>query len=103
MARSDKPDDLQELIALVVKIDNRIYKQSLEKKGQYSQEHKYKKSYNKYYSLMELDVTVKTKCHISKEEIQKRYDKKLYFEYGLPGYMANSHRKNRIIWKPKKK
>ena len=33
VARSDKPDDLQELIALVVKIDNRIYKQSLEKRG----------------------------------------------------------------------
>jgi hypothetical protein len=36
VARSDKPDDLQELIALVVKIDNRMYERSLEKRGQYS-------------------------------------------------------------------
>jgi hypothetical protein len=42
VARSDKPDDLQELIVLAVKINNRIYKRSLEKKGQYSQEHKRK-------------------------------------------------------------
>jgi hypothetical protein len=69
VARSDKPDDLQELIALTVKIDNRMYERSLEKRGQYSQEHKRKKSYNKYHSPMELDVTVKTKCHVFKEEM----------------------------------
>ena len=33
VVRSDKPDDLQELIVLAVKIDNRIFERSLEKKG----------------------------------------------------------------------
>jgi hypothetical protein len=103
MARSDKPDNLQELIALTVKINNRIYKQSLEKKGQYSQEHKRKQLYNKYHSSIQVDTTVKVKCHVSKEEMQKRHNKKLYFEYGLPVYIASSYWKNGTIWKPKKK
>ena len=103
MARSDKPDDLQELIALAVKIDNRMYERSLEKKGQYSQEHKRKQPYNKYHSPIQVDAIVKVKRHVSKEEMQKRRDKKLYFEYGLPGHIASSHRKNGTIWKPRKK
>jgi hypothetical protein len=103
VARSDKPDDLQELIALAVKIDNRMYERSLEKKGQYSQEHKRKQPYNKYHSPMQVDATVKVKRHVSKEEMQKRRDKKLCFECGLPGHMASSHRKNGTTWKPRKK
>ena len=71
MIRSDKPDDLQELITLAVKIDNRIYERSLETRGQYFQEYKRKKSYNKYHSPMQVDTTVKVKCHVSKEEMQK--------------------------------
>ena len=69
VTRSDKPDNLQELIVLTIKINNRIYEWSLEKRGQYSQEYKYKKPYNKYYLLIELDITIKTKCYISKEEM----------------------------------
>ena len=69
MTRSDKPDDLQKLITLAVKINNRIYKRNLEKKGQYSQEYKCKKPYNKYYSPIQVDTIVKIKCHVSKEEI----------------------------------
>jgi hypothetical protein len=52
---------------------------------------------------MELDAIAKTKRHVSKEEMQKRRDKKLCFECGLPGHMANSYRKNGMTWKLKKK
>ncbi len=79
-----------------MKIDNRAYKRSLEKRGTYS--HSYKKEHprkNKYYSLMELDATTKGKKPLSKEEIDKRYKNKLYFECGLPSHMASSYRKNR--------
>ncbi len=84
---------------MAVKINNRIFEHSLEKRGQYSQEYKCKKPYNKYHLPMELDATVKTKRYVLKEEMQKRHDKKLYFEYGLPGHMASSHRKNGASWK----
>ena len=52
---------------------------------------------------MQVDTMVKVKCYVFKEEMQKRYDKKLYFECELPGHMASSHRKNGTTWKPKKK
>ena len=35
IARSDRPEDLQAMISLAVKIDNRIYERGLERKGQY--------------------------------------------------------------------
>jgi hypothetical protein len=35
MARSDRPDDLKDIIKIAVRIDNRIYKCALEKKGPY--------------------------------------------------------------------
>jgi hypothetical protein len=103
IARSEKPDDLQELIALAVKIDNRIYERSLEKRGQYSQEHKRKKTSGKYHLPMELDTTLRTtkKKQVSKEEMQRRREKKLCFECGLPGHMARSHRKGGAPWKKK--
>jgi hypothetical protein len=69
VTRSDKLDNLQEFIALIIKINNRIFKRSLEKRGQYLQEHKRKKLYNKYYSLIKLDVIAKTKRHVFKEEM----------------------------------
>jgi hypothetical protein len=103
ISRSDKPDDLSELIAMAVKIDNRAYERSLEKRGTYS--HSYKKEHpkkNKYHSPMELDATTKGKKPLSKEEMDKRRKNKLCFECGLPGHMASSHRKNGAPWKQKK-
>jgi hypothetical protein len=35
MARSDRPDDLEDTIKIAVRIDNRIYERALEKKGSY--------------------------------------------------------------------
>jgi hypothetical protein len=35
IARSDRPDDLEDTIKIAIRIDNRIYKQVLEKKGSY--------------------------------------------------------------------
>jgi hypothetical protein len=35
IARSDRPDDLEDTIKIVIRIDNRIYERVLEKKGSY--------------------------------------------------------------------
>ena len=53
---------------------------------------------------MEIDVTFRgKKKQVSKEEINRRREKKLYFECGLPGYMASSHGKNKPQNRPIKK
>ena len=40
ISRFNKLDDLTELIALIVKINNRLFKRSLEKQGVYLNSHK---------------------------------------------------------------
>jgi hypothetical protein len=35
IARLDRPDDLKDTIKIAIRIDNRIYKRVLEKKGSY--------------------------------------------------------------------
>jgi hypothetical protein len=35
IARLDRPEDLKDIIKIAIRIDNRIYKQVLEKKGSY--------------------------------------------------------------------
>jgi hypothetical protein len=56
MARSDKPDNLNTIINLIIKINNRLYKCNLKKKGHYLTQ--YKKNGHNYssYSLIELDA-----------------------------------------------
>jgi hypothetical protein len=35
IARSDRPDDLEDTIKMAIRIDNRMHEQALEKKGSY--------------------------------------------------------------------
>jgi hypothetical protein len=35
IARSDRPEDLEDIIKIAIRIDNRIYEQVLERKGSY--------------------------------------------------------------------
>ncbi len=61
------------------------------------QEYKCKKLYNKYYLLIEIDVTIKTKHYVFKDKMQKWRNKKLCFECGLLGHMASSYWKGRAL------
>jgi hypothetical protein len=101
IARSDKPNDLRDLIEMAIKIDNRMYERSLEKRGTYSQ-NKRTGGGRPQYDKMQVDATTRTKPALSKEEMNRRREKKLCFQCGLPGHMANSHKKNNTTWKKKK-
>jgi reverse transcriptase-like protein/uncharacterized protein DUF4939/aspartyl protease len=102
IARSEKPDDLQEMIQLAVKIDNRLYERTLEKKGQYSNRltGHHSKGTAKYHSPMELDATIKRKTPC-KEVMDERRKKGLCFECGLPGHRASSHKNKKGHGKPR--
>lgn len=104
IARSDRPRDLQAMVEQAIKIDNRNYERQMEKRGHYAAgDHKRKGNNQKSYwpQPMELDATF-SKKKPSKEEMDRRRDKKLCFECGLPGHMASSHRKgNKKPWKGK--
>lgn len=98
ISRSDRPETLTDMIEMAVKIDNRLYERQLERKGHFAptygkKSHKSTKSY--WPQPMELDATFrKKKRSPSKEEMDHRRKNKLCFDCGLPGHMANSHRKN---------
>jgi len=88
ISQSDKPETLLEMIQLAIKIDNRIYKRRLEKKGVYSYNYCIGgKTTTKYHSPIELDATHSFKSKKpSKEVIEERRKKGLCFECGLLGY-----------------
>lgn len=103
LARGDKPNSLQGLISAAIKIDNRLYERSLERKGHYSTKYKQNKPQQGYSSRMEIDAT-QHKRQPSKEVMDKRRRDKLCFECGLPGHMASSHNKGpRKPWSGQKK
>ena len=111
MARRDKPASLQRMMDGAIKVDNRLYERSLERKGHYSIGHANKrgggpKKQTSYWPQpMELDAAFRGKPQPSKDEMDRRRRDKLCFECGLPGHMASSHRKgnnNRKPWKGKK-
>ena len=89
---------------MAVKINNRNFERALERKGQYrsggyiQQNRKGKKPF--YLREIELDITFRKPGKprnggLSKEVIEKRRREKLYFEYGLPGYIASSYRQKK--------
>lgn len=98
ISRSDRPDDLQEMIEMAIRVDNRMYERSLERRGHYSMPNTRKGKGRGNYGgswpqPMELDATYsKPKGKPSKETMDKRRRDKLCFECGLPGHMAQSHR-----------
>jgi hypothetical protein len=107
MARSGKPEDLNAMIDLAVRIDNRLFERSLEKKGHYPTSHGMNRKSGRNFSShspMELDATAHQRKPPSKEVMDKRRRDKLCFECGLPGHMASSHNKGpRKPWAGKRK
>ena len=104
IARSEAPNNLQELIEMAVKINNRNFERALERKGQYrsgshiQQNRGGKKPF--YPREIELDTTFRKPRKprnggLSKEVIEKRRREKLCFECGLPGHLASSHRQKK--------
>ena len=90
LVREEETDDLKELIELAIKIDNRHFERTLEKKGYY--EKKYspgKKTYQRdsYGTTpMELDAT------LDPQEKDRRKHERLCYECGKPGHMARDCR-----------
>jgi hypothetical protein len=104
----DRPENLAQAMEKAIIIDNRAYERRLERKGNYSHLN-HQKPRNKGHQRgdpMELDVVTK-KNHkrfqkkgsgkeLSKEERERRREKKLCFKCGLPGHMANSHKDKQL-------
>lgn len=91
IARSDRPDSLQEMIELAIRIDNRNYERGLEKRGHYSMGKRQGKKGGSWPQPMELDAAF-VKNKISKEETDRRRKLRLCFECGKEGHMASFHR-----------
>jgi len=96
IARSDKPDDLQDMIELAVKIDDRAYERALEKRGSYSNHSFKKKNRGNYWPQpMELDATFKNsgkpgRTRDPKKERQLK--ERLCFNCDKPGHLARECR-----------
>jgi hypothetical protein len=84
------------MIELSIKIDNRNYERSQEKRGHYSIERKknYGKQGGNWPQPIELDTTFSGN-RTSKDEMDRRYKQRLYFECGKAGYIASFHREGK--------
>lgn len=91
IARSDRPGDLQAMINMAVKIDNRIFERNMEKRGQYASGDHKKRHHQKGHwpQPMELDATYR-KPELSKDEKDRRYKNKLCFACGRPGHQSRN-------------
>ena len=109
VARSDAPSDLQDLIEIAVKIDNRNFERALEHKGNYRSEthiHHNREEKKPHYPR-EMEITNYTMSRkqgnkgkprnsgLSKEVMNNRREKKLCYKCGLPGHIASSHRQKK--------
>lgn len=108
LARMDpQPRDLIALIEQTVRIDNRLYEFQRERRTQaastirrvgYQMNERRRRiepaRENRWSDPMELDA-IQFKKKPSQEEMDRRRKDKLCFECGLPGHMANSHRKGK--------
>jgi hypothetical protein len=95
ISRSDKPTTLEGLIELAVRIDNRQYERSLERRGGYdprSRQNKKSGRHGRQGDPMELDATRKD---ITKQERDRRRRENLCYECGMPGHRASSHGKGK--------
>ena len=96
IARGERPDNLDRIIETAITIDNRIYKRQLEKRnsrgfqafGGFRQKQS-KPAPKLYYRPMPIEVdTVNRRVQVSKAEIDRRRQNKLYFKYGQPGHQS---------------
>jgi hypothetical protein len=101
IVRGDRPRDLQAMISMAIKIDNRLFERGLERRGHYSGGQGRKPQKSHWPQPMELDAAYR-KPQISKDEMDRRRKGKLCFECGKEGHMANFHRKGKAN-KPWKK
>ena len=104
LSRMEQLETMAKLIETTIKIDNCIYKRTLEWKGQYKfgtyttkgkNRNEGKGSQATLYWLqpMELDA-FQRKGQVSKEEMDCQRKEKLYFQCSKPGYMASFYTKN---------
>jgi len=92
MAHVDEPKTINEVIELSVKTDNRLYERRRDQKGGNSGKEssgksgnsKKWKSHGRYKS--EETKQLSTIRKLSNKEKTQRYEGKLYFDYGKPGY-----------------
>lgn len=95
MARSDRPENLGLMMEMAIRIDNRMYERTLEKKGFYGQQKQGGSSKSskkgRWPEPMELDATT-TGNGPSKDEMERRRREGLCYECGKPGHRASIHR-----------
>ena len=92
IAREERPEALEDLIELAIKIDNRNYERALEKRGHYNpgtfrgtgRNHRS----NNGPQPMELDATGRQE--LTPQEKQKHMQERLCFNCGKPGHMARN-------------
>jgi hypothetical protein len=95
IVRGGRPGELLPMIEKAIDIDSRLYERRMERRGQYSGGHQRKGKKDRtsrWEDRMELDAVSK-KGNPSKDEMNRRRDKGLCFECGLPGHQAASHKK----------
>jgi Retrotransposon gag protein/Zinc knuckle len=109
IARTDRPTGLQKLIALGVKIDNRLYERRMEKtvkgKTYFGGGRQDRSKRDPYWDPMDLDAMRrkdtrprgprKTGRNKSRKDVEKRkeqFEKKLCFRCGKPGHQAKACR-----------
>lgn len=106
----NRPTSLKDMIAAAIRIDNRNYERQLERKGHYIPNNN-KPNRSRWPEPMELDAVQRTRKPfkkngpprktLSKDEAQRRKERGLCYECGLPGHMASSHRQDKP-WKGKR-
>jgi len=89
MARSDRPDDLKDMIELSQKIDNRHYERKLEKGGhQPTWTSRKLKQKSHWPQPMELDATFKPSGRPRNPNKERQLKERLCFNCNKPGHMA---------------
>ena len=91
ISRSNKPNDLKEMIKLAQKIDNRLYERQLKKKGgsssnQWTQKRRQQKSH--WPQPMELDATFKPSGRPRNPNKERQFKERLCFNCNKPGHLA---------------
>ena len=108
LAYMDKLDTLEELIELAIRIDGRLYKRQLEKKGfgeQYIERGRKDISRKQDYwpQPIELDTIIYKKFPNSTKEMERHKKEKLYYTYGKLGHLAQDYNRKPMEQSSRKK
>ncbi|ELR05695.1 hypothetical protein GMDG_07538 [Pseudogymnoascus destructans 20631-21] len=98
ISRSNKPDDLTEMIELAQKIDNCHYKRQLEKKGGPPSQHwtqKRRQTKSHWPQPMELDATFKPNGKPHNPNKERQFQERLCFNCNKPGHIARNCRQSK--------